>query len=73
MMLEAGVGTPDEIARVKEESKGSGCSSVRSSGWTGRRPNRRWGSASRATATANQIEFINMIVDYLTENGVMEP
>jgi type I restriction enzyme, R subunit len=23
--------------------------------------------------TANQIEFINLVVDYLTENGVMEP
>ena len=23
--------------------------------------------------TANQIEFVNMIVDYLTENGAMNP
>ena len=25
------------------------------------------------TATASQIEFVNLIVQYLTENGVMEP
>ena len=25
------------------------------------------------TATANQLEFIDLIVEYLTENGVMEP
>ena len=25
------------------------------------------------TATANQLEFIDLVVDYLTENGVMEP
>ena len=24
-------------------------------------------------ATANQVEFVNLIVDYLTENGVMDP
>ena len=25
------------------------------------------------TVTPNQIEFVNLVVDYLTENGVMEP
>jgi type I restriction enzyme R subunit len=25
------------------------------------------------TATANQLEFIDLVVEYLTENGVMEP
>ena len=28
---------------------------------------------SGAMVSANQIEFINLVVDYLTENGVMEP
>ena len=28
---------------------------------------------SGGTATANQVEFVNLIVDYLTENGVMDP
>ena len=28
---------------------------------------------SGTSVTANQIEFINLVVDYLTENGVMEP
>ena len=27
---------------------------------------------SGASVSANQIEFINLVVDYLTENGVME-
>jgi type I restriction enzyme R subunit len=28
---------------------------------------------ARNNMTANQIEFINRIIDYLTQNGVMEP
>ena len=28
---------------------------------------------SGGTASANQVEFINLIVDYLTEHGVMAP
>lgn len=28
---------------------------------------------SGESVSANQIEFINLVVDYLTENGVMEP
>jgi len=25
------------------------------------------------TFTANQLEFVNMVVDYITEHGVMKP
>ncbi len=28
---------------------------------------------SGTTATPNQIEFVNLVVQYLTENGAMEP
>jgi type I restriction enzyme R subunit len=31
------------------------------------------GFLSGKTPSANQIEFVNLIVDYLTEHGVMDP
>jgi type I restriction enzyme R subunit len=74
MMLEAGVGTPAEIARAKEENNGLGVF-IRSLVGLDREAAKEAFSAflSGGTASANQIEFINMIVDHLTERGVMEP
>src|SRR5262249_48087511 len=74
MMLEAGVGSRDDIDRAKEESSGLGLF-IRSLVGLDR------GAAKKAfaqflsgeTATANQVEFVNMIIDYLTQNGVMDP
>jgi type I restriction enzyme R subunit len=31
------------------------------------------GFLSRKTLSANQIEFINLLVDHLTEHGIMDP
>jgi type I restriction enzyme R subunit len=74
MMLEAGVGTPDEIAAAKEKSSGLGVF-VRSLIGLDREAAKQAFShfLSGGTAKANQIEFVNMVVDYLTEHGVMEP
>jgi type I restriction enzyme R subunit len=74
MMLHAGVGTPDDITRAKEKSNGLGVF-IRSLIGLDREAAKQAFNQflSGATATANQVEFVNMIVDYLTENGVMDP
>ncbi len=46
-------------------------SSVRSWGWTEPQPRRLWRVHER-TLTANQLEFVNLIVDHLTEHGSVE-
>ena len=74
MMLEAGVGTPDDIARAKEKSQGLGVFIRSLVGLDREAAKQAFGEfLSGGTASANQIEFVNLIVDYLTEHGVMEP
>ncbi len=71
---ESGVAGPDELRQAAEESQGLGLF-VRSLVGMDR------GAAKGAMATflvgkslaANQIEFINLVVDHLTEHGAMEP
>jgi type I restriction enzyme R subunit len=72
MLVESGVGGPEQIDRAKQESHGLGLF-VRSLVGLDR------GAAKEALAGflsgkalgANQIEFVNLIVDHLTEHGVM--
>jgi type I restriction enzyme R subunit len=72
MLVESGVGGPDQIDRAKQESHGLGLF-VRSLVGLDR------GAAKEALAGflsgkalgANQIEFVNLIVDHLTEHGAM--
>jgi len=74
MLAESGIGTPDDVRRAAEESQGLGVF-VRSLVGMDRN------AAKEALATfiagktlsANQIEFINLIVDHLTEHGVVPP
>ena len=55
----------------RRSRRASGCSCARWSAWTARRPRRRSPDSSPARrSTANQIEFVNLIVDHLTEHGV---
>ena len=70
----SGAGGPDDIRRWAHEAKGLGLF-VRSLVGMDR-------SAAKdalalfirgKTLTANQLEFVNLIVDHLTEHGVMEP
>jgi type I restriction enzyme R subunit len=73
MMLAAGVGTPDDIARAKEKSQGLGVFIRSLVGLDREAAKQAFGQfLSGGTATANQVEFINLVVDYLTEHGVME-
>jgi len=74
MLLEAGIGTPADVARASEESQGLGLF-VRS--LVGLEKEAVQAAFSTylvdATYTANQIHFVGLIVSHLTENGVLEP
>ncbi|MEO7087012.1 MAG: type I restriction-modification enzyme R subunit C-terminal domain-containing protein [Gemmatimonadaceae bacterium] len=74
MLAESGVGTSDDIARARTESHGLGLV-VRSLVGLDREAAKEAlaGFLSGKTLGANQIEFVNLIVNHLTEHGVMEP
>jgi len=73
MLVEAG-GSLELINQAKEQSHGLGIF-IRSLVGLDREAATQAFSEfiSGTTATTNQIEFINLVVQYLTENGVMEP
>lgn len=73
MLVEAG-GSLELINQAKEQSHGLGIF-IRSLVGLDREAATQAFSEfiSGTTATPNQIEFINLVVQYLTENGVMEP
>ncbi len=73
MLLESGVGEPEEVGRAKTESQGLGVF-VRSLVGMDRAAAKDAlaGFLSGKTLGANQIEFVNLIVDHLTEHGVMD-
>jgi type I restriction enzyme R subunit len=74
LLIESGLGGQDDVRRAAEESQGLGLF-VRSLVGMDRR------AAKDAMATflagkslsANQIEFVNLVVDHLTEHGVVAP
>jgi type I restriction enzyme R subunit len=70
---ESGVGAAEDIQRAAEESQGLGLF-VRSLIGLDRQPAKA--ALDRFVAgkslAANQIEFVNLIVDHLTEHGAME-
>lgn len=73
MMVAAGVGTDADFARVKDENRGLGLFIRSLVGLDREAAKQAFGQfLSGGTASANQIEFVNMIVDYLTEHGVMD-
>ncbi len=73
MLAESGVGTPEDIERAKTESQGLGLF-VRSLVGLDREAAKEalGGFLASKTLSANQIEFMNLIVNHLTEHGVME-
>jgi type I restriction enzyme R subunit len=74
MLAESGSGSPDDVRRAAAESQGLG---VFARSLVGMDRN----AAKEALATflagrtlsANQIEFVNLIMDHLTEHGVVSP
>jgi type I restriction enzyme R subunit len=73
MLAESGVGVAEDINRAKSESQGLGLF-VRSLIGMDREAAKEAlaGFLTSKTLSANQIEFVNLIVDHLTEHGVVE-
>jgi type I restriction enzyme R subunit len=71
MLLESGVGAEEDIRRAASEAHGLGLF-VRSLVGLDRQAAKETMSAFISGKSANQIEFVNLIVDHLTEHGVME-
>jgi hypothetical protein len=73
MLAESGIGAPEDLEKAKEDNRGLGLF-IRSLVGLDR------GAAKHAfaaflgakTLKANQIEFVNLIVDQLTDHGVMK-
>jgi type I restriction enzyme R subunit len=74
MLAESGVGEPHDIRHSAEQAQGLGVF-VRSLVGLDRSAAKDALAAftTGRTLSASQIEFINLVVDYLTERGVMEP
>jgi type I restriction enzyme R subunit len=73
ILVESGTGTPEDVARAKESSHGLGLF-VRSLVGMDREAAQNAMSAflRGRTPAANQIQFLEEIVDHLTANGMME-
>jgi len=73
MLAESGVGAAEDIQRAAEESQGLGLF-VRSLIGLDRQAAKEAlaGFLNGKSLGANQIEFVNLIVDHLTEHGVMD-
>ncbi len=73
MLVESGVGAAEEIGRAKSESQGLGLF-VRSLVGMDREAAKAAmsGFLNGKAWSASQIEFVNLIVNHLTEHGVME-
>ncbi len=74
MLGEGGATNPDHLTKAKTESEGLGLF-VRSLVGLDREAAKQAlsGFTAGKTLTANQIEFVNLIVDHLTEHGAMQP
>jgi type I restriction enzyme, R subunit len=74
LLAQSGAGDASQISRAKAASKGLGVF-VRSLVGLDREAAKEAlaGFLKGRTATANQIEFLNLIVNHLTEHGVLEP
>lgn len=74
MLAESGIGTADDMEKAKNESEGLGLF-VRALVGLDREAAKQAlaGFMAGKTLGANQIEFVNLIVDHLTEHGVMNP
>jgi type I restriction enzyme R subunit len=74
LLIESGTGTAEDVARAGQEAHGLGLF-VRSLVGLDREAATQAlnGFVAGKTLSANQLEFVNLIVTHLTERGVMEP
>jgi type I restriction enzyme R subunit len=74
MLLAAGVGTAADLNRAKQESRGLGLFLRSLVGLDREAAKQAFGQfLSGKVQSAHQIEFINLIIDHLTEHGIMDP
>jgi type I restriction enzyme R subunit len=74
MLLDAGIGEAGDIARAREASQGFGRFVRSLVGLDRATVQVAFGDfISAGTATAAQIEFINMVIEQLTDQGTMPP
>ena len=74
IMLDSGVGTSVGFTKAKEESSGLGLFIRSLVGLDREAVKQALGRfLSGTSASANQIEFVNLVVNHLTEHGVMAP
>ena len=73
-MLEAGIGTLSDFEKARKESHSLGIFIRSLVGMDREAAKQAFGNfITGVKASANQIEFINLIIDHLTERGVMAP
>jgi type I restriction enzyme, R subunit len=74
MLLDAGIGEAGDIERARQASQGFGRFVRSLIGLDRAAVSEAFGEfLSSGTATAAQIEFINMVIEHLTDQGVMDP
>jgi type I restriction enzyme, R subunit len=74
MLINSGAGEPGDIAQAKEQSQGLGLFIRSLVGLDRHAAVEAFGSYLDGTKfTADQIRFVNLIIDELTMNGMMEP
>jgi type I restriction enzyme, R subunit len=74
MLLDAGIGEAADIERARETSQGFGRFVRSLVGLDRAAVTNAFGEfLSAGTATAAQIEFINMVIEHLTHQGIMDP
>ncbi|MBW7966510.1 DEAD/DEAH box helicase family protein [Bradyrhizobium sp. BR 10261] len=74
LLLDAGVGEAGDIERARETSHGFGRFVRSLVGLDRAAVSEAFGGfISAGTATAAQIEFINMVIEHLTDQGMMDP
>jgi len=74
MLVESGLGAPDDLRRAAEESQGLGLFVRSLVGMDRSAAKDAMGTfLAGKTISANQIEFVNLVVDQLTEQGIVTP
>jgi type I restriction enzyme, R subunit len=74
ILLESGIGTLEHLEYAKQTSQGLGLFIRSLVGLDRETAKQAFGEfLSGSAASANQIEFINLIIDHLTHHGIMEP
>jgi len=74
MLLAEGVGSEEDITRARETSQGFGRFVRSLIGLDRKAVSEAFGQfLEKGRATVTQIEFVNMIIEHLTDQGVMDP